>query len=126
MPDMKIPIQYALTYPERTAARHARIDLPALGQMTFFPPDLNRFPCLALAYSALRAGGTAPAVLNAANEMAVELFLEERIPFDAIPAFIEDALAAHEPSPNAVLDDLVYADRQAREYVLRHAASHAL
>lgn len=124
IPDMKIPIQYALTYPDRPSASYPRIDFAALKQMTFFEPDLKKFPCLTLAFQALRAGGTAPAVLNAANEMAVELFLEERLPFTAIPLVIEEALAEHTPVANFALDDLLRADADAREFVRHRATTH--
>jgi 1-deoxy-D-xylulose-5-phosphate reductoisomerase len=124
IPDMKIPIQYALTYPERPPTTFSRVDFAALKQMTFFEPDVQKFRCLALAFQALRAGGTAPAVLNAANEMAVELFLEERLPFAAIPLVIEEALAEHTPVVNFTLDDLVRVDADAREFVRHHAINH--
>ena len=123
VPDMKIPIQYALTYPDRPAAPYRRVDFGALREMTFFPPDLEKFRCLALAYRALKRGGTAPAVLNAANEMAVELFLDERIPFSAIPSLIQEALEAHTPAPVVTMDDLVRADREARDFITRHASA---
>jgi 1-deoxy-D-xylulose-5-phosphate reductoisomerase len=125
VPDMKIPIQYALTYPERPAAPYPRMDFTALGQMTFFKPDLEKFRCLALAFRALEIGGTAPAVMNAANEVAVELFLDERLPFAAIPTMIEEALAAHTPTFHVHLDDLIRADEEARDCVRRNAAIHA-
>lgn len=125
IPDMKIPIHYALTYPERPPAPFRRLDFAALKEMTFFAPDLTRFPCLTLAYAALRAGGTVPAVLSAANEMAVELFLEERIPFSAIPGLIEDALSAHSPVLRPTLDDLVGADREGRALVRHNATAYA-
>lgn len=123
IPDMKIPIQYALTYPERPASKYRRIDFGSLKEMTFFKPDMEKFRCLALAFRALEAGGTAPAVLNAANEVAVELFLEERLPFDAIPSLIEEALNTQTPHYGGTLDDLVQADRDTREFVRRHAAA---
>jgi len=114
IPDMKMPIQYALTYPERPRAPHPRLDLAALGTMTFEEPDMERFPCLALAYRALQMGGTAPAVLNAANEVAVELFLAGKIPFLAIAAFIAEALENHTPVPDPSLDDLLRTDAEIR------------
>lgn len=92
IPDMKLPIQYALTYPERYPSQFRRIDFAELGQMTFLQPDRGKFECLGLAYRALKMGGTAPAVLNAANEIAVELFLSRKISFDRIPHIIEYAL----------------------------------
>jgi 1-deoxy-D-xylulose-5-phosphate reductoisomerase len=125
IPDMKIPIHYALVYPERPAAPFRRLDFAALKQLTFFAPDLEKFRCLALAFQALEAGGTVPAVLNAANEVAVELFLEERIPFSAIPELIEDALAAHSSISHPALEDLVRADREGREMVRQNANTHA-
>ena len=125
IPDMKIPIHYALMYPERPAAPFRRLDFAELKQMTFFAPDPDKFRCLALAYRALEAGGTAPAVLSAANEVAVELFLEERIPFSAIPELIEDALAAHVPVHRPTLDDLVGADREGRTFVRQKATANA-
>ena len=124
IPDMKIPIHYALVYPERPAAPFRRLDFAALKQMTFFAPDLDKFRCLALAFQALEAGGTVPAVLNAANEVAVELFLEERIPFSAIPELIEEALEAHTSVRRPTLDDLVRADREGRALVRQNATAH--
>jgi 1-deoxy-D-xylulose-5-phosphate reductoisomerase len=122
---MKIPIQYALTYPERPPAPHERIDFGSLRQMTFLPPDLERFRCLALAYQALETGGTAPAVLNAANEVAVGLFLDGRLPFSAIPEMIEEALSTLPIGPGSTLDDLIAADAQTRASVRQHAAAHS-
>jgi len=122
IPDMKLPIQYALMYPDRPAASCRRLDLPALGQLTFQHPDVRRFRCLGLAYRALAMGGTAPAVLNAANEVAVRLFLEGRIPFHAIATIIEEALDTHTPLDPMTLDDLVRTDRETRSVVEHHAA----
>ncbi len=117
IPDMKVPIQYALTYPDRWPAPHPRIDWTQLRQLDFEPPDLNKFPCLRLAQEALAAGGTAPAVLNAANEAAVAAFLRDQIRFVDIPRFIADALEA---LPVDVVHDvptLEATDREARRYV---------
>jgi 1-deoxy-D-xylulose-5-phosphate reductoisomerase len=125
IPDMKLPIQYALTFPERPPAPHARIDFAALKQMTFSAPDLEKFRCLALAYQALESGGTAPAVLNAANEAAVELFLAHRLPFTGIAPVIEDALAAHTVVPADSLESLVAADAEARIFVGENASAYA-
>jgi 1-deoxy-D-xylulose-5-phosphate reductoisomerase len=119
IPDMKLPIQYALLYPERPPAPYKRIDFAALRQMTFFEPDRAKFRCLELAYKALRAGGTAPAVLNAANEVAVQLFLDDQIPFTLIPELIEEALDAHAAVPALHLDDVMRVDREVREHVRR-------
>jgi 1-deoxy-D-xylulose-5-phosphate reductoisomerase len=117
VPDMKIPIQYALTYPERMSASYGKVNFAALGQMTFFEPDREKFRCLGLAYQALRMGGTAPAVLNAANEVAVALFLEGKLPFSSIPDVIEQALCHHKPVHRLRLEDIVRADKETRERV---------
>jgi 1-deoxy-D-xylulose-5-phosphate reductoisomerase len=123
VPDMKIPIQYALTFPERPESSYRRVDFGTLKEMTFLAPDLEKFRCLALAYRALTMGGTAPAVLNAANEVAVELFLNERIPFNAIPLLIEEALANHTPTYTVTLNDLIRADSETRAAVRQQAAA---
>jgi 1-deoxy-D-xylulose-5-phosphate reductoisomerase len=91
--DMGIPILYALTYPRRLPCPADRLDLTRVGPLTFEPPDVGRFPCLGLARQALVAGGTAPVVLNAANEVAVAAFLDGRIGFGRIAALIGEALA---------------------------------
>jgi 1-deoxy-D-xylulose-5-phosphate reductoisomerase len=113
-PDMRTPIAYALAYPERIDAGVAPLDLFHVAQLDFTAPDFERFPCLALAYQALRAGGTAPAVLNAANEVAVAAFLDKQIPFLAIPRLIEQVLAALPVAPVQTLDDVLAADAMAR------------
>jgi len=119
VPDMKLPIQYALFFPERPRAPFKRLDIAALRQMTFHEPDGDRFRCLPLAYRALKIGGTAPAVLNAANEVAVQLFLDRRISFPAIADIIEDELDAHAPMSSHTMVDLVRIDRATRESVLQ-------
>ena len=116
VPDMKIPIQYALSYPERWPMNGARVDFPALRSMTFFEPDRAKFRCLDLAYDALSLGGTAPAILNAANEMAVSAFLQRRISFEKIPVVIERALSLHKTRSNPDLQDIIEADRQVRVF----------
>jgi 1-deoxy-D-xylulose-5-phosphate reductoisomerase len=93
--DMRLPIQYACSYPERWAAALPSLDLTRAGRLEFLAPDVTRFPCLTLAYRALRAGGTLSVVLNAANEVAVEAFLEGRLGFTAIPQVIERTMVAH-------------------------------
>ena len=113
-PDMRTPIAYALAYPERIEAGVAALDLLKVATLNFEAPDVVRFPCLALAYQALRAGGTAPAVLNAANEIAVEAFLDRRIAFLEIPRLIEEVLAALPVSAIATLEDVLVADAAAR------------
>ena len=95
VPDMKIPIQYALTYPDHKPSNWPRLDLARIATLTFEPPDLEKFPCIPLAYEALRRGGSAPAALNMANDLAVQAFLEDRISFLEIPATLEKALAEH-------------------------------
>ena len=116
MPDMKIPIQYALTYPERAASNVARVDFPKLREMTFFPPDIERFQCLRHAYDALNEGGTMPAALNAANEIAVRRFLEGKIAFQQIPETICRTMEHHEVTGNPTLDDIIEADASARRF----------
>jgi 1-deoxy-D-xylulose-5-phosphate reductoisomerase len=114
VPDMKTPIAYALSYPERIPLKLPPLDLCSIGSLTFEEPDLQRFPCLKLAYAAIAAGGVAPAVLNAANEIAVEAFLGGKIPFLAIPKIIEAVLDRHDPLVPVHLDDILHADRFAR------------
>jgi 1-deoxy-D-xylulose-5-phosphate reductoisomerase len=89
---MRLPIAYAFAYPERWDGMLPALDVVRMGRLDFGPPDVGRFPCLALAYDALRHGGAAPVVLNAANEIAVQAFLDRRIPFPAIPRVIAAAL----------------------------------
>jgi 1-deoxy-D-xylulose-5-phosphate reductoisomerase len=113
-PDMRTPIAYALAYPERIDAGVAPLDLFKIGHLDFEKPDFQRFPCLGLAYQALRRSGTAPAVLNAANEIAVAAFLDEKIPFKAIPAIIEKVLADVPIRAAESLPDVLAADETAR------------
>jgi 1-deoxy-D-xylulose-5-phosphate reductoisomerase len=105
--DMRLPIQYAFSYPERWEAALPSLDVSRMGSLEFLPPDLARFPCLRLAFEALRLGGARPAVLNAANEVAVEAFLAGKLRFTGIPAVIEQALEASEPKldlPKSLMD----------------------
>jgi 1-deoxy-D-xylulose-5-phosphate reductoisomerase len=113
-PDMRVPISYALTYPERAATPVPPLDLSAGLILEFAPPDEDAFPCLALARAAGEAGGTAPCVLNAANEVAVASFLDGKLPFTGIADVVERTLAAVDPVPARDLDDLVAADAAAR------------
>ncbi len=113
--DMRLPIQYALTYPERTESRLERLDITKVSPLEFFPPDFDKFPCLRLAYEAAKTGGTMPAVLNAANEVAVEEFLQRRLGFRDIPAVIEHVMNEHLSIKNPTLDDVLAADQWARE-----------
>ena len=113
-PDMRVPIAHALAYPERIASGARPLDLAALKNLSFERPDLQRFPCLRLAYDAMRAGGTAPAVLNAANEVAVQAFLTGRIPFTAIATVIQDTVAGIGASRADALGEVLEADALAR------------
>jgi len=113
-PDMRVPIANALAYPERIESGAQGLDLAELKSLSFEKPDLARFPCLALAYDALRAGGTAPAVLNAANEVAVEAYLAGRLAFTGIPQVIEEVLAAVPAGAAEDLAAVMKADAQAR------------
>lgn len=115
IPDMAIPISYILAYPDRLPLSHLpALDLAAAAQLTFFQPDIVKFPCLGLAYTALARGGTCPAVLNAANEVSVASFLSGQIRFPDIAALNRRVLDAHTPRPVTDLDDLLEADRWAR------------
>jgi 1-deoxy-D-xylulose-5-phosphate reductoisomerase len=113
--DMRHPIQYALTYPERRPSPLPPFDLVAAGPLRFEAPDSQRFPCLGLAYEAFKRGGAAPAVLNAANEIAVGAFLARRAAFPDIPAVIRGALDRHAGAAASTLDDILAADRLARK-----------
>ena len=113
-PDMRVPIAHALGFPERIESGAKPLDLAAIGQLSFEQPDLQRFPCLGLAYAALRAGGTAPAVLNAANEVAVAAFLDGKLRYTAIPRVIEHALERLPAAPADSLEAVLDADRAAR------------
>jgi len=121
-PDMRTPIAYALAFPERIEAGVAPLDLCQIGTLNFERPDLKRFPCLGLAYEALAKGGNAPAVLNAANEVAVEAFLEGKLAFTRIPAVIERVLADISWAEVARLEDVLVADAAARE-AARHCVA---
>src|SRR5215470_17653769 len=121
--DMRHAIQYALTYPDRHPAELPPLDLTTLSKLEFFTPDTERFPCVALAYDALRRGGTQPAVLNAANEVAVAAFLDEKIKFGDIPRLIRAACEAHAPQPASSLDTVLAADRWARDWVEQEIAT---
>ena len=118
-PDMVLPIQYALTFPERAPSLCAPLDLFAAGALHFEAPDLENTPCLALAMDAARRGGTAPCVLSAANEAAVGLFLAERIPFGQISECVAAALGSIEFTERPALEDILAADAAARAFVLK-------
>jgi 1-deoxy-D-xylulose-5-phosphate reductoisomerase len=115
LPDMRVPIAYALHHPDRTDLPVARLDLIAAGSLTFEPADLEAFPCLRLAREAALAGGTAPCILNAANEIAVQAFLAGQIAFTRIAEVIEATLETLESRPLSEFEHLFAADHQARE-----------
>ncbi|MBN2189217.1 MAG: 1-deoxy-D-xylulose-5-phosphate reductoisomerase, partial [Chitinispirillaceae bacterium] len=119
LPDMELPIQYALSYPERLPMAGHRLSLPEIGKLEFFETDDRRFPCLRLCVEAGKKGGTAPAVVNAANEMAVEAFLAGRIPFTAIAEIAAFALEKYAPRPADSLKTIEEADRRTRTSVLK-------
>jgi 1-deoxy-D-xylulose-5-phosphate reductoisomerase len=119
-PDMRVPIAHALAWPGRIESGAARLDLVQIAKLSFEAPDLERFPCLRIAQEAARAGGTMPAVLNAANEVAVAAFLGRRLNFAGIAAVIESVLQQHEAGPVRSLDDALSADAWARRHA--HAA----
>ena len=123
-PDMKLPILYCLSWPERLETSWRRLDLTAVGSLTFRAPDPARYPCMELAYAAGRAGGTMPAVLNAANEQAVALFLEERVHFLDIPKLIDRVCDRHQIDlmANPSLDEVLAVDAWARQAVHEAAA----
>jgi 1-deoxy-D-xylulose-5-phosphate reductoisomerase len=126
LPDMRTALSVGFAWPERIESGVAGLDLLAQGgRLDFEAPDLDAFPCLRLAFEALRAGGTAPAVLNAANEVAVSAFLQRRIGFLAIPALVERTLAALPPSPALSLDALLDADARARHHAEQALPGHA-
>jgi len=118
-PDMRLPIQYALTYPERRGPSFVAFDVRDYAELTFAEPDRERFPALGLGERAVRLGGTAGAVLNAANEVAVERFLRGELPFPAIAATVGTVLEDAEIQPDPALDDIYAADRAAREDAAR-------
>jgi len=116
-PDMRTPIACALAWPERIEAGVKGLDFFALSNLTFEKPDMQRFPCLGLAFAALQSGGDAPAVLNAANEVAVAAFLQEKIRFTAIPRLVEAALSQLDLSASDNLDDLMAKDAATRQFL---------
>jgi len=117
IPDMKVPIQYALLYPEHAPADWERLDLASLGELTFEPPEPEKFRSIALAFEALKTGGSAPAVLNVANEEAVYAFLDRRIGFSEIPKVVESALESHHWIESPSLDELLKLERWTKSFV---------
>jgi len=116
-PDMRLPIQFALTYPERKHNNFSKLDLLKCGCLTFEEPDMKSFPCLKLAFEALRIGSTMPAVMNAANEEAVGLFLKEKIKFVDIPNAIEKVMSKHAIVNNPTIEDILEVDLWARQII---------
>jgi 1-deoxy-D-xylulose-5-phosphate reductoisomerase len=118
LPDMKLPIQYALTFPERVQNNFERTNLPSIGSLTFYEPDLNKFECLKLAFEVLNTGGSAPCIMNAANEVAVSKFLQKEIKFSHIHLLINKALNKVENVLSPDLGTIFECDRVTREYVM--------
>ena len=119
-PDMRVPIIYALFHPERRHADLPKLDLLTAGNLSFFKPDTERFPCLQLAYDAMKTGGTAPAILNAANEIAVQYFLENKASFLQIPQIIEKVLGQMPIIDNPDIHQIDEADREARNLAKKY------
>ena len=115
LPDMRTPIAYALNYPERIPLEPPPLDLGKIGNLTFYPSDFEKFPCSKLAYEALQGGGGLPATLNAANEMAVQAFLNSKIAFLDISSIISDTMNAYTPRTLTTIEDALEIDRWARE-----------
>jgi 1-deoxy-D-xylulose-5-phosphate reductoisomerase len=123
VPDMRIPIQYSLTYPERAGCPASYLSLTEYDELTFAQVDRKRFPCLDLAYEAGRKGATFPAAMNAANEEAVAAFLQKRLKFTGISAVVEKVMEDHEPMPGDNLEEIVEAEESAREAALKYIKS---
>ena len=119
IPDMKIPIQYALTYPTHALAEWRGLDLAKIGKLTFEEKDIEKFPCIELAYESMRIGGSAPAVLNVANDNAVYSFLNKRIKFNDIPDIIEKACNAHDLVKHPSLEELLELELWTYEFVMK-------
>jgi 1-deoxy-D-xylulose-5-phosphate reductoisomerase len=117
IPDMRVPIAYALTYPDRIECKYPSLDLAKIKQLTFEEPDYEKFPCIKLAQEALEVGHSMPAVLNAANEVAVQAFLDEKIPFKDISEIIRMAMNNHKSHNIDSLEDVLLADHWARTEV---------
>ncbi|MCI0472084.1 MAG: 1-deoxy-D-xylulose-5-phosphate reductoisomerase, partial [Ignavibacteria bacterium] len=118
VPDMRVPIQYAVTYPARIQSDYPKVDFNYSNNLEFFEPDYDNFRCLKLAFNALESGGTYPAVLNSANEAAVELFLNRKIKFLEIPEIIENALQNHDDKSNFNVEGLVEVNAKVKNIIL--------
>lgn len=117
-PDMRLPIQYALTYPQRAKAEFSKLDFTKTSSLTFEKPDMSTFRCLGLAFEAAKEGGTMPAVMNAANEVAVNLFMKKKIKFCQIPEIVESIMQKHIVNIQPSIDDIIEVDRWAREQII--------
>ena len=126
VPDMKIPIQYALAYPDHRPADWPRLDLAAIGELTFEEPDLEKFPCITLAYDALRRGGSAPAALNLANDLAVQAFLDDQLAFASIPRVLERVLSEHPFIETPTLADLEELEAWTERYLSKTLSSEVM
>jgi 1-deoxy-D-xylulose-5-phosphate reductoisomerase len=126
-PDMRLPLLYALSWPERIATDWPQLDLVKSGDLTFREPDHEKYPCMGLAYAAGRAGGSMPAVLNAANEQVVALFLDEKVRFNDIPVLVEQVCDRHRVDNNLTpsLEDIIAADEWARQMVLEASGNRS-
>lgn len=125
VPDMKIPIQYAITYPQRISSDYPRIDFTKMGELKFEKPDYTKFECLQMAFDVIKQGGSYPVVLNASNEAAVELFLNNKIKFLQIPYLIKTALNGHNNHSGMNLENIIEIDRWSRELVFNTARNFA-
>ncbi|MBO7764644.1 MAG: 1-deoxy-D-xylulose-5-phosphate reductoisomerase, partial [Bacteroidales bacterium] len=114
VPDMRIPIQYALSYPYRIPLNVERLDLFKVASLTFREPDMEKFPCIRIAYDSIKAGGNIPCIMNAANEIAVAAFLRDRIRFTEIPSVIEKTIGKCNFVAKPDIDDIFESDRQGR------------
>jgi 1-deoxy-D-xylulose-5-phosphate reductoisomerase len=124
VPDMRVPIAYALAYPRRLPLNSEPLDLGQVARLTFERPDFTRFPALRLGYEAAKAGGTMPAVLNAANEVAVAAFLDGRLPFLGIPRLVEQTMAAHQHEPITSLEQVLAVNQWARDHAFGLIKTH--
>lgn len=118
IPDMKLPIRYALSYPKRLKTQSRKTKIPEVKNLTFYEPDLNKFECLQLAYDAMNSGGNAPCIMNAANEIAVDMFLKGRINFLQIPQIIKASLNKIENTRMEYLEEIIECDRRTREFAI--------
>ena len=125
VPDMKIPIQYALTYPRHSPSEWEGLDLTSVGKLHFEKPNIENFSCIRLAYEALEKGGTAPVVLNIANDIAVAAFLNEHITFIDIPILIEDAISQHEWSDAPDIETIFHISKWTTQYIQDQIATFA-